>query len=325
VRRLASFNVSVGSFASFSVLRSDVGYYAESDHGAVIWKRRRRATHVTPTLGLADDGLGLCGIGYADGEVLPPPPCPRPAVPRRPRARLPVHVCFSPKADLRLVATGRRCIEVSRLRVIPRPNSCHFGRRHRRRRGMGLRPLGNDAPMSEADDLPYIALAYGGAPWGLPSPRREPAFFTVMTYTSRARGGRQDCTRAKDAAQVSKPKRDAPFSPAAEQGRSRTTNRPPSNRPGRSKLDAGRWFRLISSRARARGMLDHALKLVTRCLACQPRLSQKQTFVLGDRKSTRCWLELRWIPLFEPHCLIRLKNMGFWLAPTLSPRLQWTN
>jgi hypothetical protein len=32
-----------------------------------------------------------------------------------------------------------------------------------------------------------------------------------MTYTSRAGGGRQDCTRAKDAAQVSKPKRDAPF------------------------------------------------------------------------------------------------------------------
>ena len=41
----------VGSLASFSVLRSDVGYYAESDHGAVIWKRRRRATHVTPTAG----------------------------------------------------------------------------------------------------------------------------------------------------------------------------------------------------------------------------------------------------------------------------------
>src|SRR4029077_19250905 len=52
-----------------------------------IWKRRRRATHVTPTLGLADDRLGLCWIGYADGEVLPPPPCPRPAIPRRPRAR----------------------------------------------------------------------------------------------------------------------------------------------------------------------------------------------------------------------------------------------
>jgi hypothetical protein len=30
-------------------------------------------------------------------------------------------------------------------------------------------------------------------------------------------------------------------------------------------------------------------------------------------------------PSFGAHFLIRLKNMDFWLTPSLSPRLQWTN
>src|SRR6266566_1630996 len=47
-----------------------------------IWKEAAMSA-----LGQQRDWLGLCGLGYADGEVLPPPPCPRPAAPRRPRAR----------------------------------------------------------------------------------------------------------------------------------------------------------------------------------------------------------------------------------------------
>jgi hypothetical protein len=30
------------------------------------------------------------------------------------------------------------------------------------------------------------------------------------------------------------------------------------------------------------------------------------------------------MPLIEPHCLMRLKTMGFWRTPNLSQGLQWS-
>ena len=52
-----------------------------------------------------------------------------------------------------------------------------------------------------------------------------------------------------------------------------------------------------------------------------PHTHKKPTPVLGDPKSTRYWLEFRLIASFEPHCLMRSKNMGFWLTPKPAPEI----
>ena len=42
---------------------------------------------------------------------------------------------------------------------------------------------------------------------------------------------------------------------------------------------------------------------------------------LAIPKSTRYWLEFRLIASFEPHCLMRSKNMGFWLTLKPAPEI----
>ena len=87
-------------------------------------------------MGQQRDWLDLCGLGYADGEVLPPPPCPRPAAPRAPALAAPCGGDFNAflaaiARDAQGQGVSRAVIDRAFAGLTPDPAVLAFDRRQR--------------------------------------------------------------------------------------------------------------------------------------------------------------------------------------------------